>query len=97
VYENLKRRRLNLLWHAYQLSGPAPSGRRVLTLEGQPAHNAGYTDDRVLNFDIYQLEQEDGAVEAAIDHRSYGFAGYNPYYLTDEGRRMLAAGYPLDS
>ncbi len=96
MYEDLKRRRLDLLWHAYQLSGPAPGGRRILSLEGQAAHEAGYADVRVLNFDIRELEK-DGAVEPAYDHPAYDLAGFKPYYIPREGQRMLAeAGYPLD-
>ena len=91
MLDDLKARRLNLLWHALQLS---PDGR-VITLDDLPAHNAGYTDNHVLYFDINELERA-GAVIEATDHRSSGLAGITPYYITDEGLKMLLeAGYPV--
>ena len=91
MYDELKARRLNLLYHALKES---PDGVYI-TLDGQPAYNAGYEDDRVLRFDINQLEQ-DGAVEEAPDHPSAGLAGMKPYRITEEGRSMLSqADYPL--
>ena len=89
----LRARRLSLLWHALQSS---PDGR-VITLDGQPARNAGYTDDRVLSFDIDHLIQDE-AVEEAHDHPSSSLTGLTPYYITDEGLQMLLeAGFPAAS
>jgi hypothetical protein len=89
----LRARRLSLLWHALQLS---PDGR-VITLVGQPARDAGYTDDRVLSFDIDHLKKDE-AVEEAHDHPSSNLAGLTPCYITDKGLQMLLeAGYPIAS
>lgn len=91
MLDNLKVRRLNLLWEALQ-----HGDGRIVQLDGVPAHNVGYTDNRVLNFDIYQLESDEAVVEET-EHPSANLPGVTPYYVTDKGLQMLQeAGLAVD-
>ena len=99
MIDNLKRRRLDLLWHAYHSS----SEEHALVFNGPVAQAAGFVDFfgeqeymRVLAFDIDQLEKE-GAIVEATDHRTAELLDITPYWLTDKGRQMLhEAGYPIE-
>ena len=101
MIDNLKRRRLDLVWHASHFS----SEEHALVFNGPVAQAAGFVDFfgeqeymRVLGFDIDQLEK-DGAIVEATDHPAYGqYAGdFTPYWLTAKGRQMLfEADYPIE-
>jgi hypothetical protein len=100
MIDGLMRRRLDLLWQQYS---QASEGEPFL-LDGElVASDAGYQDHYgddyydVLLLDVHFLEDRDGAVREATDHRSYGVGNMKPYWLTDEGRRLLFdAGYPIE-
>jgi len=98
MYDSIKRRQLDLLWTSYQSSDDKPA----LVLNGPVAQAAGFVDAfgeaeymRVLDMDTKGL-LEDGAIVEAPEHRAAGLLDITPYWLTDEGRRMLhEAGYPI--
>lgn len=86
----LKTRRLHLLWYALE-----QRDGRVVQLVGPAALKMGYPSERILNFDINQLEQ-DGAVVEETEHRSASLPG-TPYYVTDTGIQLLQeAGLAVD-
>jgi hypothetical protein len=85
-------RRLNLLWEAYK---SVPKGQPVI-LDGNLARAAKYDEDygeqryyRVFEFDVEQLEKEDGAITPATDHRGYAISQGTLYWITDRGMEML--------
>jgi hypothetical protein len=98
MYDDLKRRRLRLLYQGVRLA----EQEGYAQLNGATAIAAGYQGDfgeleymRILELDIDQL-LKDKAIEADREHRMYGVGGFVPYRLTPEGRQMLLnGGYPL--
>jgi len=99
MYDNLKKRRLNLLWQGVLLAGQEGHAE----LGGAAARAASYREAfgerqymEVLEFDVEQL-LKDRAVEVAYEHRMYGAGDFTLYRLTSEGRRMLFhEGFPID-
>jgi hypothetical protein len=85
-------RRLNLLWEPYK---SVPKGQPVI-LDRNLARAAKYDEDygeqgyyRVFEFDVEQLEKEDGAITPATDHRGYAISQGTLYWITDRGMEML--------
>jgi hypothetical protein len=98
MYDSIKRRQLDLLWTAYQLSDDKPA----LVLNGPVARATGFVDVfgeaeymRVLDMDTKDLIK-DGALVEAPEHSAADLLDITPYWLTDEGRSLLRdAGYPI--
>src|SRR5215207_1992731 len=98
MYDNLKRRRIDLLWQGVRLAGQAG----YADLSADAARASGYQEAfgegkymEVLVFDIDQL-LKDGAVEVDRGHRMYGVGDFTPYRLTPEGRQILLdTGYSI--
>ena len=98
--DDLKRRRLDLLWQGYKVADP----EGVFVLDSTLARAAGYLAEfgerdyiKVLEFDVAHLERTDRAIVEAADHRSASLPDFTGYRLTDEGYWMLMnVGYPID-
>jgi hypothetical protein len=101
MFDNLKRRRLNLLWYGLHASTAAG----VFELGVNVARAAGYEEVYgepdymdVLAYDIERLEHSDRAIVQATHNHSYGLQNIRLYKLTAVGRQMLIdEGFILDS
>jgi hypothetical protein len=101
MFENLKLRRLNLLWYGLQASTAAG----VFELEANVARAAGYEEVYgepdymdVLAYDVERLEHSDRAIVQATHDHSYGLQNIRLYKLTAVGRQMLIdEGFVLDA